>query len=84
MERRNAGCRIQRYRPMLAAARVFADTTAQKGNSCPVCSENPAQRELIDYEQFCGIVPQPESATMGDDFEMTVQELKRRLDMVEV
>ncbi|HET9226002.1 MAG TPA: ubiquitin-like small modifier protein 1 [Thermoanaerobaculia bacterium] len=58
----------------------FRELKLRKDPKCPVCSENPTQRELIDYEQFCGIVPPPESATMGDDFEMTVQDLKRRLD----
>jgi molybdopterin/thiamine biosynthesis adenylyltransferase/rhodanese-related sulfurtransferase/molybdopterin converting factor small subunit len=58
----------------------FRELRLRKDPNCPVCSEHPTQRELIDYEQFCGISPQPEAATMGDDFEMTVLELKRRLD----
>ncbi|MFL6200228.1 MAG: ubiquitin-like small modifier protein 1 [Thermoanaerobaculia bacterium] len=58
----------------------FRELKLRKDPSCPVCSENPTQRELIDYEQFCGIGPQAESATMADGFEITVQELRRRLD----
>jgi sulfur-carrier protein adenylyltransferase/sulfurtransferase len=57
----------------------FRELKLRKDPQCPVCSEHPAQRELIDYEQFCGVAPQPESA-MDDDLDMTVEELKRRLD----
>jgi rhodanese-related sulfurtransferase len=58
----------------------FRELKLRKDLHCPVCSENPTQRELIDYEQFCGIAPPPETPAMEDDFEMTVQELKRRRD----
>ncbi len=33
----------------------FRELRLKKDPSCPVCSENPTQRELIDYEQFCGL-----------------------------
>jgi len=56
----------------------FRELTLKKDPACPICSENPTQRELIDYEQFCGIGPKPETSEM--DFEMTVSELKERLD----
>jgi adenylyltransferase/sulfurtransferase len=56
----------------------FRELTLKKDPACPICSENPTQRELIDYEQFCGVGPRPETSEM--DFEMTVQELKERLD----
>jgi len=29
----------------------------RKDPKCPVCSENPTQRGLIDYEAFCGLAP---------------------------
>ena len=35
----------------------FRELKLRKDPNCPVCSENPTQRELIDYEQFCGIAP---------------------------
>lgn len=56
----------------------FRELKLKKDPACPVCSENPTQRELIDYQQFCGIGPEPEAPAM--DFEMTVTELKERLD----
>jgi molybdopterin/thiamine biosynthesis adenylyltransferase/rhodanese-related sulfurtransferase len=56
----------------------FRELKLKKDPACPVCSENPTQRELIDYDQFCGIGPEPETAEMDD--EMTVEELKKRMD----
>jgi adenylyltransferase/sulfurtransferase len=58
----------------------FRELKLRKDPRCPVCSEHPTQSGLIDYDQFCGIDPQPESGMTGDDFEMTVDDLKRRLD----
>ena len=46
---------------------------------CPLCGENPTITELIDYEMFCGITPQPATPAMNPD-EVTVQEMKRALD----
>jgi adenylyltransferase/sulfurtransferase len=44
-----------------------------------VCGENPTIKELIDYEQFCGIMP---SANVEETRlkEITATELKQRLD----
>jgi len=56
----------------------FRELKLKKDPACPICSANPTQRELIDYEQFCGIGPEPEAADM--DFDMTPSELKERLD----
>ncbi|HEX2224371.1 MAG TPA: molybdopterin-synthase adenylyltransferase MoeB [Thermoanaerobaculia bacterium] len=57
----------------------FRELKLRKDPSCPICSENPTQRELIDYQQFCGITPEPEGA-VDDDFEIDVTELKRWQD----
>jgi sulfur-carrier protein adenylyltransferase/sulfurtransferase len=54
----------------------------RKDPGCPVCGENPTQRELIDYEQFCGI-PQAqadEAAERSGVPELSPTELKERLD----
>jgi adenylyltransferase/sulfurtransferase len=56
----------------------FRELKLKKDPSCPICSEHPTQRGLIDYDQFCGIAPGPETAEMDD--EMTPSELKERLD----
>ncbi len=57
----------------------FRELKLRRDPECPICGEHPTIRELIDYEQFCGIVPQPAAAEMNPD-EVTVQELKRALD----
>jgi molybdopterin/thiamine biosynthesis adenylyltransferase/rhodanese-related sulfurtransferase len=52
----------------------------RKDPSCPVCSEHPTQRGLVDYDQLCGIPPSENAAVNEDDFEISVTEVKRRLD----
>jgi adenylyltransferase/sulfurtransferase len=57
----------------------FREFKLRKDPKCPVCGENATIKELIDYEQFCGIVPAQtteESALK----EITATELKQRLD----
>ncbi|MBX2822858.1 MAG: molybdopterin-synthase adenylyltransferase MoeB [Rhodothermaceae bacterium] len=44
---------------------------------CPVCGEHPTVKELIDYEEFCGIPKQKEEPTFS---EITVQELQAKGD----
>ncbi len=46
----------------------------EKDRSNPLTGDNPTQTGLIDYEQFCGINPEPEEAT-ADFNEITPQEL---------
>lgn len=33
----------------------FRKLTLRRDPKCPVCGENPTIKELIDYEQFCGV-----------------------------
>jgi sulfur-carrier protein adenylyltransferase/sulfurtransferase len=56
----------------------FRELKLRKNPDCPVCGEHPTITELIDYEQFCGISPQPEAKPTME--EITATELKRRLD----
>jgi adenylyltransferase/sulfurtransferase len=46
---------------------------------CPVCGEHPTVRELIDYQQFCGLSARDE-ATDTADAVITPARLKERLD----
>jgi adenylyltransferase/sulfurtransferase len=46
----------------------------EKDQNNPLTGDNPSQTGLIDYEQFCGINPEPEEAT-ADFNEITPQEL---------
>ncbi|HEX7070677.1 MAG TPA: molybdopterin-synthase adenylyltransferase MoeB [Rhodothermales bacterium] len=60
----------------------FRTLKLRRDPNCPVCGDHPTQTELIDYHEFCGI-----PSTNGDMNhneagvpEMTVAELKRRMD----
>jgi adenylyltransferase/sulfurtransferase len=57
----------------------FRELRVRKNPDCPVCGTNPTVKELIDYNQFCGIRGEdaPSSAKVP---EIQVAELKRRLD----
>jgi sulfur-carrier protein adenylyltransferase/sulfurtransferase len=58
----------------------FREMKLRKDPSCPVCGENPTVTELIDYQEFCGI-PQANTRAQADEVpEITVQELKARLE----
>jgi molybdopterin/thiamine biosynthesis adenylyltransferase/rhodanese-related sulfurtransferase/molybdopterin converting factor small subunit len=59
----------------------FRELKLRKDPDCPVCGTHPTVTKLIDYEQFCGIVPAaPEPATANNATEITSVELKQRLD----
>ena len=59
----------------------FRELKLRKDPDCPVCGTHPTVTKLIDYEQFCGIVPAaPEPATVNNATEITAVELKQRLD----
>jgi len=56
----------------------FRELKLRKNPDCPVCGDNPTIKELIDYEEFCGITQQPEPKPTME--EITAIELKQRLD----
>ncbi len=53
----------------------FRELKLRKSPDCPICSENPVQTGLMDYQQLCGI--DPEEDKVEHDFEMTVAELRQ-------
>jgi sulfur-carrier protein adenylyltransferase/sulfurtransferase len=58
----------------------FREMKLRKDPNCPVCGENPTVTELIDYQEFCGI-PQANAAEQANGVpEITVNELKQKLD----
>jgi molybdopterin/thiamine biosynthesis adenylyltransferase/rhodanese-related sulfurtransferase len=57
----------------------FRELKLRRDPQCPVCGENPTIRELIDYEQFCGLRAEPSQPQQHPD-EVTVQDMKRALD----
>jgi adenylyltransferase/sulfurtransferase len=62
----------------------FRELKLRKDPECPVCGTNPTVTTLIDYEQFCGIRPEPVQAQSAgaavNDWEITPVELKKKLD----
>ena len=60
----------------------FRELKLRKNPECPICGTNRTIHALIDYQQFCGIVPEsPEEKQLKNGIpQMTVQELKRRRD----
>jgi molybdopterin/thiamine biosynthesis adenylyltransferase/rhodanese-related sulfurtransferase len=58
----------------------FREMKLRKDPNCPVCGESPTVTELIDYQEFCG-VPQAQAAEQENGVpEITVEELKSKLD----
>ena len=60
----------------------FRELKLRKNPECPVCGDNPTVKELIDYQHFCGIVPESkeESAVKNGIPQLSVKELKHRID----
>jgi len=56
----------------------FRELKLRKNPDCPICGDHPTIKSLIDYEQFCGISPQPETRPTME--EITAIELKKRID----
>src|SRR5882724_5354775 len=58
----------------------FRELKLRQNPDCPVCGDNPTIKELVDYEEFCGVTPQTPAATENKVEEITAIELKQRLD----
>jgi sulfur-carrier protein adenylyltransferase/sulfurtransferase len=61
----------------------FRELKLRKDPNCPVCGESPTIKELIDYEEFCGLRPRPDdkaAAEAASIEEITAADLKRWLD----
>jgi adenylyltransferase/sulfurtransferase len=57
----------------------FREMKLRKDKDCPICGDNPTIKELIDYEEFCGIVP-VEASPEDDEMEIGVEQVKQMLD----
>lgn len=60
----------------------FREVKLRKNPDCPVCSENPSQTELIDYELFCGVAADEDASPTADAElpEITPTEVVERLE----
>jgi adenylyltransferase/sulfurtransferase len=60
----------------------FRELKLRKNPDCVVCGKHPTVTKLIDYEEFCGLrgKEKPVTTTQPGVPEITVEELKQRLD----
>jgi molybdopterin/thiamine biosynthesis adenylyltransferase/rhodanese-related sulfurtransferase len=59
----------------------FRELRLRKNPDCPVCGTHPTVTKLIDYQQFCGIVPEAKVAAEKNGIpQMSVSELKEKRD----
>ena len=58
----------------------FRELKLRKNPDCPVCGEHRTITSLIDYEAFCGVQAGWDSFTREEQYEISVGELKKRLD----
>ena len=65
-----------------ALAMSFRTLKLRRDPNCVICGDHPTQKTLINYEQFCGVVPASQAAPAGlpPEFETTVEEFKAQLD----
>src|SRR4026209_2241273 len=61
----------------------FRELKLRRDPACPICGDNPTIKELIDYDQFCGIPDEPVNPAVNPD-EVTVQDMKKALDDVKL
>ncbi len=57
----------------------FRELKLRKDPACPMCGEDATIKELIDYDEFCGVRGE-ESVHASAAPEIEPEELKRRLD----
>src|SRR6266545_4068915 len=59
----------------------FRELKLRRDPECPICGDHPTIKALIDYDQFCGVVPAAHAPPAGGGVpELTVEELKAKMD----
>ena len=58
----------------------FRELKLRKDPECPICGPNRTIHKLIDYNEFCGIHPEPPPPPGLTEFEISPPELKRKMD----
>lgn len=57
----------------------FREYRVRKNPECPVCGDHPTIHQLIDYQQFCGVAPQPAIPAAAEG-EIEPAEVKAKID----
>ncbi len=68
---------------------TFRELKLRRDPACPLCGENPTVKELIDYEEFCGLgrgqeAPVPTGQDGQDVFPRQLHEWLERGDAVQI
>jgi len=58
----------------------FRELKLRKDPECPICGPNRTIHELIDYDQFCGITPEPPPPPGLTEFELDPEDVKKKID----
>lgn len=63
-----------------ALAMSFREFKVRRNPKCPLCGDQPTIKQLIDYDQFCGIRGQESPAPAATAGDISVDELKKLID----
>jgi adenylyltransferase/sulfurtransferase len=59
----------------------FRELRVRRNPDCPLCGDRPTIKQLIDYEQFCGIRGAEDTGPqLGSQWETTVEEVQAQRD----
>ena len=58
----------------------FRELKLRRDPECPICGDHPSIHALIDYDQFCGVVPASAQPVSSGVPEVTAEALKAQLD----
>ncbi|MDP2735167.1 MAG: rhodanese-like domain-containing protein, partial [bacterium] len=58
----------------------FRELKLHKNPECPICGPHRTIHELIDYQEFCGIHPEPPPPPGSSEFEIEPVALKKKMD----
>ncbi len=58
----------------------FRELKLRRDIDCPICGDHPTIHALIDYDQFCGVVPAHAQPASSGVPEITVEEMKAKMD----
>ena len=61
----------------------FKELKLRKDPNCPICGENPTVKELIDYQEFCGVGRGEEAAAELDKEQISPVDVKLKMDQKE-
>ena len=58
----------------------FRELKLRRDTECPICGDHPTIHALIDYDQFCGVVPAHTQPAASGVPELTVEQMKAKMD----